>query len=130
MGDDTTAVHAVTETGEHIVGIGDLHVLLVEEENCWYAQGLEIDYVAQGDSIEEAKANFEVGFHTTIRENLKIHGTIEPLLEPAPQEVWKDRLSPSSKAKRFFYLSIHNARELDDIRDFLPFQAIEYLQNV
>ena len=125
---DATAVHIANESGDHVVGIGDLRVILIEEGGSWYAQGLEIDYVAQGSSISQAKANFETGLHATVSENLRIFGTIEPLLTPAPPEVWKDRLNPQSKAKRFYYASVHQLGTMDDVLDFLPFQGIDYLQ--
>ena len=130
--DNTTAVHAITEHGEHIVGIGDLRVVLTQEGNYWYAQGLEIDYVAQGPSIDAAKENFETGLASTLHENLQIHGTIEPLLVPAPVEVWKERFNPGSSAKRYTHISVHRIRKLERLDSALPnrlpFQAIEYLQ--
>lgn len=123
-----SAVHGITETGEHIVGIGNLRVVLLKEEGAWYAQGLEIDHVAQGSSIDEAKANFEIGLHTTIRENLTIHGTIGPVLIPAPPEVWKDLLNPVARPRRFSSLSIHPIDQMDGVGGFLPFRGIDYLQ--
>ena len=128
--EDATAVHVADRTGEHLVGIGDLRVILVQEAGCWYAQGLEIDYIAQGESIDQAKANFETGLHATIRENLKIFGTIEPLLTPAPPEVWKERLHPNAEAKRLFDASIHPTSTMEDVQDFLPFKGIEYFQSM
>ena len=133
-GENTTAVHAITEDGEHIVGIGDLRVVLVQEGNYWYAQGLEIDYVAQGPSIEDAKENFEIGLASTLHENLQIHGTIEPLLVPAPVEVWKERFDPGSSAKRYTHISVHRIRNFERLDTALPhrlpFQGIQYLQAV
>jgi len=126
--EDATALHIANKSGDHLVGIGDLRVILIKEAGSWYAQGLEIDYVAQGSSIDQAKTNFETGLHATIRENLKIFGTIEGLLTPAPVEVWKDRLDPHAKAKRFYYASIHQIGTMNDVLDFLPFQGIDYLE--
>lgn len=132
--DNTTAVHVITEHGEHIVGIGDLRVVLTQEGNYWYAQGLEIDYVAQGTSIEGAKENFENGLASTLHENLRIHGTIEPLLVPAPIEVWKERFNPGSSAKRYTHISVHQIRNLEQLESVLPnrlpFQGIQYLEAV
>lgn len=132
--DTTTAVHAITESGEHIVGIGDLRVILTQEGDYWYAQGLEIDYVAQGDSMEAAKENFEIGLTSTLHENLKIHGTIEPVLIPAPVEVWKERLNPESIAKRFTHIFVHQIQSMQQLGfpspNQLPFQGIQYLQAV
>ena len=126
--DPATAVHGVTTQGEHIVGIGNLRVLLIAEEGAWYAQGLEIDYIAQGESVDEAKARFEIGLLSTIRENLKIHGTIERLLTPAPPQVWREQFDPRTTANRFFHLSVHQIDEMADLRQVLPFQGIAYLR--
>ena len=134
--DTPTAVHAITHEGDHIVGIGDLRVVLLEEEGAWYAQGLELDYIAQGRSIEEAKENFERGLHVTVRENLRIHGTIRPLLVPAPSSVWSDWLDPGARTRRFRYIAFHENSDdpedsvLNDVSSELPFQGIDFLQAV
>lgn len=107
--DNATVLHALTASGKHIVGIVDLRVRLTQEGDYWYAQGLEIDYVAQGDSIEAAKENFEIGLTSTLHENLKFHGSIEPVLIPAPVEVWEERLNPEASAKRFTHFSVCQA---------------------
>ena len=40
----TTAFHGVSSDGSHhIVGIGDLRVVIVPDGDFWLAQGLEID---------------------------------------------------------------------------------------
>ena len=127
---DTTAIHAVTDAGDHIVGIGHLRVLLVSEDDHWHAQGLEIDYMAQGSSIDEAKANFETGFLVTIEENLRVHGSIEPLLKVAPPEVWKDLFDPSARLKIFNQLTVLERDGLAGFKGLLPFQTINYLQYV
>lgn len=129
-----TTVHAIAEQGEHIVGIADLRVILAQEGNHWFAQGLEVDYVAQGPWIEDAKENFETGLASTLYENLQIHGTIQPLLVPAPVEVWKERFDPGSSAKRYTHVSVHRIRNLERLESVLPhrlpFQVIEYLKAV
>lgn len=126
--DNTAAVHAQTGDGGCIVGIGALRVLLIEEDSHWYAQGLEIDYVSQGKSIEESKKNFELGLTATIHENLRIHGTIEPVLAPAPVEIWKERLDPKAMAKRHSQISVHQIPTMQLAAAMLPFQTIDYLQ--
>lgn len=132
--DNTTAAHASTDHAEHIVGIGDLRVVLIEEGNYWFAQGLEIDYLAQGSSIKDAKDKFETGLAATFYENLRIHGTIQPLLVPAPVEIWKERFNPGSKAKRYRPIPVHQIPDFERfgsaLSSELPFQAIEYLQAV
>ena len=130
--DNSTTVRATTKQGQPIVGIGDLRVVLTQEGNYWYAQGLEIDYVAQGDSLEVAKEHFETGLASTFHENLRIHGTVQPLLVPAPIEVWKERFNPGSSTERYAHLPVHGIRNLAQLESALPhrlpFQAIEYLR--
>ena len=123
-----SAVRGVTTGADHVAGIGDLRVLLVEEDGAWHAQGLEIDCVAQGGSVERAKENFEVGLHAMIRENLKILGSIERLLTPAPPEIWKERLSPRARAKRLSHLSVHRIGRMSEVASLLPFDGIAYLR--
>src|ERR1039458_1707330 len=74
----TTAFHGVSHDGiHHVVGIGNLRVVIVPDGDFWFAQGLEIDYAVQGASEKDAKKKFEDGLEHTIEEHLKIHGTIE-----------------------------------------------------
>ena len=73
-----------------MVGIGNLRVMVFNDDGSWFAQGLEIDYFSQGDSLEDVKARFEGGLCATFSEHLKTHGTIEGVLKVAPQEVWQE----------------------------------------
>ncbi len=127
--ENPTAIHSVTEQGDHVVGFGKINVLLIEEDDCWYAHGLEVDYTAQGSSFDDAKRNFETGFLSTIHANIQKHGSIAPLLVPAPPELWKETLShPDATARRFSCMSIHLEQSLRDLMEFIPFDSINYLQ--
>jgi len=80
------AVHAKKRTDKgtaHVVGIGDLRVMIVEEEGHWFAQGLEIDYAADGLSLDDVKRRFEQGLASTVSEHVKIYGSIQHLLRVA-----------------------------------------------
>ena len=83
MTDETTAIHLSGE-GDHIVGIGNLRVYIVKDGDYWCAQGLEIDYLAQGKTIADAQKAFEQGLAATIHENLNLNNTIEPVLKGGP----------------------------------------------
>ena len=128
MSENATAVNAVTESGEQIVGIGSLRVVLMQEGKSWFAQALDIDYVAQGATIEEARRNFEIGFLATVRENLRMHGDIRHILTPAPAPVWMDLMDPKGKPKRFSSRSIQIADESEELSGVMPFHGINYLQ--
>jgi hypothetical protein len=119
----TTAFHGVSSDGSHhIVGIGDLRVVIVPDGDVWFAQGLEIDYAVQGSSENEVKRNFEYGLEATVEAHLRIHGTIEGLLKVAPPEVWKEFLGdPSGKKKVYSQITSHVLQEK------LPFDGINYL---
>lgn len=120
----TTAFHGVSSDGSHhIVGIGDLRVVIVHDgEDSWFAQGLEIDYAAQGSSEQDVKRKFEYGLEATVNQHLMINGTIEGLLKVAPPEVWKEFLGdPEGKKKVYSQITSHVLQEQ------LPFDGINYL---
>lgn len=93
----------------HVVGFGDLRVMIIRDgENEWYAQSLEIDYIAQGQSLESVQSAFEAGLKKTIEEHLKLYGDIKKLLKAAPQEVWAEFYEhTTSCAYRYSQISTH-----------------------
>jgi predicted RNase H-like HicB family nuclease len=120
------AAHVTDAAGKiHGVGIWDLQVLLMQDGKFWVAQGLQIDYVTQGDSIEEAKKNFEYGLEATIDLNLRMYGNIEGLLMFAPNEVLKQAARKRDSIERYSQETIHQleAKSLQA----LPFDRISYL---
>lgn len=106
----------------HVVGIGNLRVAIESDGKSWTAQGLEIDYIAQGDSLEDAKSQFEDGLSCTIDQHLRIYGNIDRLLSPAPREVWREVLNPQAIRTRFSQVSIHTA-----IKEAFGFEQVDYL---
>ena len=116
-----TAVHG-TDGETHIVGIGNLKVVICPDEDGWFAQGLEIDYGAGGKTIPEVKKNFEKGLKGTINLHLQMHGNIEHLLNPAPPQIWKE-FYWSGKQYRFTQVSLH-----DDLSKTLNVKTIEFLE--
>jgi len=125
---EATAVHARLNDGDHLVGIGNLRVVIVQDEALWFAQGLEIDYAAQGQSLETVKTAFEDGLCWTIHEHLKVYGNIERFLRPAPPDIWKELLYDQlANVNSFSSLSWHKEIEQKPVKH-LPFEGIEYLQ--
>ena len=121
---EAIAFHDAVAAGTHVVGIGNLRVIIVPDGDFWFAQGLEIDYAAQGSTVENARKQFEDGLTATVEEHLRVHGNIEKLLEVAPTEVWKDLLlNTSAICNRYSQVSVHKL-----IREVLPFQGIDYLE--
>ena len=118
------AFHEKSKDGTEVVGIGNLRVVIIEENGMWFAQGLEIDYAAQGHTLEDVKKQFEDGLCATIHEHLRVHGTIDKMLNAAPPTVWKEMLyDPSGLKKRYSQVSAHH-----NLNRFLPFENINYLQ--
>lgn len=74
----------------HAVAVGDLRVLIVCEDDVWYAQGMEIDYVAQGTSLDDVKTAFENGLGATIGLHIETYGDLKELLKIAPQAAWDE----------------------------------------
>lgn len=116
-----TAIHG-TDGETHIVGIGNLRVVICPDEGGWFAQGLEIDYAAGGATIPEVKKNFEKGLKGTINLHLQMHGNIEHLLNPAPPPTWKE-FYWSGKQYRFTQVSLH-----DDLSKTLKVKTIDFLE--
>jgi hypothetical protein len=122
----TTAAHASHEDGvHHAVGIWNLHVMLLSEGDFWVAQGLEIDYVVQGDSIEDAKRNFSYGLKSTIDLNLRMYGNIEGLLSFAPNEVLQEASRSKEPLKLYSQVSMHELG-IESQRS-LPFDGVRFL---
>jgi hypothetical protein len=118
------AVHATHQDGvHHLVGFGNIRVIIVPDGAAYFAQGLEIDYAAQGSTINEVKKNFERGLEATVEQHLKIYGNIKGLLQPAPPAVWQE-LVPEKTAlhNRYWHISEHTIEH-----SALPYEGINYL---
>ena len=113
----TASVHAQSEDGTHLVGVGNLRVVLVDDGDSWFAQGLEIDYFAQGDSVEDVQSRFEDGLAATIREHLKLHNSIKGILRVAPESVWGQ-----------FFSQQHVQKLHSQLTEYAPFEGIDYFQ--
>lgn len=93
---------------DHVVGFGDLKVVIFcESPGEWYAQALDIDYIAQGRSLDAVQSAFERGLTRTIREHLRLFGSIQKLLEPAPGEIWAAAYRRAGDEFSFSHVSRH-----------------------
>lgn len=128
---ETLAIHATHPDGEHHgVAVLNLHVLIVQDGKHWFAQGLEIDYAAQGDSVDEAKLHFQKGFKSSLYHNLRIFGNIDKFLRVAPNEVWQEYFSTPKAQKLYSHVSMHEVIPQVHLTDLPQFQyeQIEYAQ--
>lgn len=101
----TEAFH-ICDGEHHVVGVKALQVLLSNDGDGWFAQGLQIDYSACGATIDEAKKNFEKGLALTIAEHLRMYGEIDRLLKVAPQDAWNEYLQAPAEAIKAGYSAI------------------------
>lgn len=128
----TTAVafQASTNDGlKAVVGIGNLRVLLLNDDGSWFAQGLEIDYAAQGATLEEVKRRFQDGLMGTVSEHLRMYGDIGKLLQPAPSEIWQKIVQPQCQRQTFTQISFHQIGQVSrHVSSALPFEGISFIQ--
>lgn len=92
--------------GECVAIFDDLRVLITKDDGSWLAQGLDVDYAIDGDSLPDVKKRFEDGLAATIEAHLRVHGTIEQLLRIAPPEVWAQWNDAKNKLRQFRHTTV------------------------
>jgi len=113
----------------HAVGIWNLDVVIVPDGRFWFAQGLQVDYAVQGNSVEDVKAQFEKGIRSTIYHNLRMFGTIQNILKVAPNEEWLELWhTAKGQHKVYSHVSFHEVVKDMDIDEELPFNKINYTE--
>jgi hypothetical protein len=108
----TTAFHGQTQDGTNIVMIDKLRVALMRDGNAWVAQGLEIDYAAEGSSVDDAKDQFQIGLMLTLRENIRVFGHIKGVLRVVPQDVWNGLMAENILRQVHSQVSAHKTNRL------------------
>jgi len=63
-------------------GLLGLRVAVVRDGDAWFAQGLDVDYFAQGSTPEEAETNFTAGLKTMIRLHANEFGHLRYVVPP------------------------------------------------
>ena len=103
---------------------GVLHVIVVPDCNSWFAQGLEVDYGAQGSSPMEAKQHFQIGLSSTIQLNMSRLGNIDGILRPAPKKHWDELLENTDK------IIGQSTEKLGSqfTQDIFPYESIRYFE--
>lgn len=99
--DGATAVQFDGADGSQIVVCDGLRVLITKEQGAWLAQGLEIDYAVDGESLADVKNRFMDGLARTIESNVRAYGNLNALLRIAPQQVWTQWNDAKNKLRRF-----------------------------
>lgn len=124
QGGDASVQHVEYDGGKHhAVGI-NLRVLIQPDGKFWYAQGLEVDYGAQGSTAEEAKTHFQKGLAGTIKLHLQKHGNIDKFLRRVGPAIWNDALANNAKVEDFSQISYHSIDAENS--GVFPYQTVEY----
>lgn len=118
---EPTVVH-MCQDDSHAVLIHNLRVLVAERDGVWDAQGVEIDYAASGDSLEDVQRRFERGLGKMIQLHLQRFGSISRLLKFAPEAI----VAQVSDAKPYS-LRLLARHDLAPARG-LPFNAVAYIE--
>ena len=101
-------MHELMPDGKDLVVIDRLRVALCpQQDGTWIAQGLEIDYTAQGTDEDSVRLNFEIGLALSFRENVRVYGHPRHLLAQAPVEVWSDLMASGALTQVHSQVAIH-----------------------
>lgn len=118
------AMHFVGADGSQIAFCDGLRVLITKSEGKWIAQGLEIDYAIDGDSVPDVKRRFEEGLSLTIQSNMRVYNDLKVLLQIAPQDVWDQWNDAKNTLRRFEHTTLVATAQK---QQQLPFDAILWL---
>lgn len=110
-----TAIHAKGQSSDgssfDIVAFGNFKVLVTFEDGAYIAQGLDIDLVAQADTLEDVQRRFESDLRDTIAEYLEVYQSIEALLlQRAPQDVFEQYARLAGKAFELSQADLYRRR--------------------
>jgi hypothetical protein len=125
----TTAFHAQqSDSGINVVGFGNLQVYVIQEEpGVWFARSQEINYAAQGNSLEDVQHNFERGLIATVDEHLRVFGHIKNLLSQNPRTNVRQHLSERfPQSFRYSQLTVHALPE--KLQQTIQFENIAFIR--
>lgn len=123
------AVH-IGQGNRHAVVIENMRVLIVPDSaNLWFAQGIDIDYAAGGESMEEAQLSFELGLAATIKAHLEHFGSIEKIMRTPEPERWMPLIT---REGREFEASIKITHAIENtaLNGVIPYKKITYYSDI
>lgn len=97
----------------------ELKVVVVPDEDAFFAQGFDVDYFASGATREEAEENFRLGLEKMVAVHLKKFGNL-------------DRLVPASVKVRAEYIKYatmnpqHTKTHVLKMASQFPFERVQY----
>ena len=119
----TEVIHNHDDDSGDEVACSRLNVVLKRDDEFWYAQGVQIDYVAQGVNIEDVQAKFVEGLAETLLLHAQRFGSVEKVLRWAPESEWKDELHNEHYRVSFHAFDDNETRQLAEL---LPFSGVLY----
>lgn len=137
-GDHKATAEHYKDGNRDFVKVGQLRVLVTQDGSWWFAQGLDIDYSAQGSSLEQVQEKFCHGLVATAHLYIEKFGTIQKLLKPAPPEALQEFAWEASRGL-MVVVSTESEHFLDEpntvdctpregVLRQLPFAGISYFQ--
>lgn len=128
------AVHIDDGKQHRFVAI--LHVVIYqdhEDTKLWIAQSLDVDYVASGRSLEEAKHNFATGLSRMIKRHLEKFGDVSRIMQNPSKDICSEAMAKDN-CQAFGLITqqtlpIQEIPELKDIpqlKQHLPFREIAF----
>ena len=121
----THLLHA-QESGRHAVAVDALRVLIVKDGNSFFARGIEIDYAATGDSIQDVQDRFGRGFCLTLAAHLKKFGVIDRMLKWAPRSVVQE-YEQNKDHYEFTQISLHELPDFpQEAEAAVPFDHLRF----
>ena len=117
----------VQDGDDHAVLVESLRVLVNRDGKHWFAQGLEIDYAASGDSLEDVKRRFTDGLCLTIAQHVKVFGGLQNLLKIAPADEWQRLLQRDIKRYKLTVGTVFGLAD-EDLPEDLPFDQIQFYE--
>ena len=102
----TTHAFHLQNGDDHIFALGNIIVLITEADNGWFAQGVQVDYFACGESLEDVQRRFTQGLIATLEEHLVRFGTIENFLKWAPDEI-RSKIQNKISSEQFTYTVVN-----------------------
>lgn len=116
------AIHLRDEENRHAVMLGHIRVLVRERHGEWFAQGIEVDYAASGESMEDVQSRFERGLAATVHVHLRRFSSLDRLLKFAPRaEV--EKLDADE-----YQLNLVSIHDIGPDMNHFPFGRIAYLE--
>lgn len=117
----TDVLHA-RRGANHAVAVDALRVLVVRDHDRWFARGIEIDYSATGETLEDVQKRFERGFALTISAHLEKFQSLNKLLKWAPAKV----IEEYEAGKDSFEIRFVALCKTNEIPSTFPYDRLKY----